>query len=445
LSFKAFLTRFREEAGGDIGRSLIRSFLGVTGILALDACLGLAVAIVLARSLGVAGIGAYGVGLATGRMFSALLQLGLPRLLSREVNHGTARGAWSLVRGVTQFTFATSLGFTLVFAVVTYLAWPAIAVRLPETYAPAMLGGLVFAPLVALANIVSGGLQGWHMVKTAVVGTTVMTTGAMLVLVIAALTLTPGWLTPGRAVALNAGAQCLALALSATIFLVRTLRRTHGVAPTYNIADWRRSMLRFAAADGLMNAEGHIFSLVLGAFATETQVGLFRIAQRAAGLANLGLMAISRVLSPHLGRSFARGDAAGLQKLLTRGAQAMAGSTLVVLIGFTLLGRELLEVVVGPDFRPAYLPLVVLSLGLFARTFFGPCEVLMVMTNQEGTIVRARAIAITVAIGFAVILLNGNAAVGAAAATAMGQVTMALILSRDARRRLGCRTNALGF
>jgi O-antigen/teichoic acid export membrane protein len=244
---------------------------------------------------------------------------------------------------------------------------------------------------------------------------------------------------------LYAGAQFLALLFTATIFLTWTSRRTRGAPPSYNVAVWLRSMARFAVAGGLMIADGQIFALVLGTFASETQVGLFRIAQRAAGLANLGLLAIGRVLGPHLGQSFARGDNERLQKLVTRGAQAMAGSALVVLIGFALLGGELLELAAGPDFRPAYLPLVILSFGTFVQASFGPFEMLMNMTHQEGTIIRARAIAMVVAVTTAIALMGENAAVEAAAASALGMVVLAVMLWRDARRRLGCRTSALGL
>jgi O-antigen/teichoic acid export membrane protein len=442
---KAHFTKFRKEAGGDLGRSLIRSSLGVTGILALDVCLSLAVAIVLARTLGVAGIGIYSVGLAAGRILSALLQLGLPRLLSREVNHGEARGEWSLIRGVAQFALAVGIAVTVVFAIAAYLVWPAIAARLPEAYAPAILAGLFFAPIVALTNICGGGLQGWHKVKTAAASTTALVSGGMLALVTAALVLVPGWLTPGRAVGLSAGSQLLALVFTATLFCAYTIRRTRGAAPSYSIPDWRRSMSRFTAVGGLMIAEGQIFALVLGAFASETQVGLYRIAQRAAGLANLGLMAIERVLAPHVGQCHAHGDGARLQKLVTRSAQAMGGSALVVLVGFAAFGSELLEIAVGAEFRPAYLPLTLLCLGTFLSASLGPLAMLMNMTGNEGAVLRARAVAMLVAIVTAILLMSENAAVGVSIASSLGLLVMALILWRDAHLLLGCRTSALGL
>ena len=57
LPIQALLKQFRQDGRGTLGRALIRSSLGVSGILSLDAVLGIVVAIVLARSLGAAGLG----------------------------------------------------------------------------------------------------------------------------------------------------------------------------------------------------------------------------------------------------------------------------------------------------------------------------------------------------------------------------------------------------
>ena len=445
LPFQALLRQFRQDGGSTLGRTLTRSILGVSGILALDVCLSIAVAIVLARSLGVAGLGIYSVGVAVGRLLTPLVQLGLPNLLAREINHGDARGELPVIRGVVQFAIAVSLGFSAVFGVAAYLGWPLIAAHLSAAYAHTILGGLFLTPMVALANVCSGGLQGWHRVSAAATCKTAFPSGAMLMMLLAALALAPGWLTPERAIGLSVAAYALALALAATLFLTHTLQRIGVAQPSYSIAAWRSSMIRFTAASGLTIAQQQVFVFVLSMFATETQVGLYRIAQRAAGLANLGVTTIVRVIGPHIGQSHARGEKARLQKLVTRGAQAMAVSTLLVVLGFAGLGGELLDLAVGAEFRPAHLPMVILSFGLFVRACFGPFEMLMNMTGHESTIIRARAVAMAVALAAAIALMGENAAVGASVASALGLLVMALMLWRDARRLLDCRTSALGL
>jgi O-antigen/teichoic acid export membrane protein len=147
----------------------------------------------------------------------------------------------------------------------------------------------------------------------------------------------------------------------------------------------------------------------------------------------------------HIGQNHARGEKARLQKLVTRGAQAMAASALLVLLVFAGFGEELLDLAVGSEFRPAYLPLVILSFGLFVHACFGPLDALMNMTGHEGTIIRARAVATTVTIVATIALMGENAAVGASVASALGLLVMSLMNWRDARRLLDCRTSALGL
>lgn len=445
MRLQALLRQFRQDGSGTLGRALIRSSLGVSGILALDVCLSIAVAIVLARSLGVAGLGIYSVGIAVGQLLTPLLQVGLPKLLAREINHGDARGDLPVIRGVVQFAVAVFLGLSAVFGLAAYLGWPLIATRLPTAYAHAILGGLFLTPVVSLANICVGGLQGWHKVVAATVTTAVLRSGSILIMLAAVLIMAPGWLTPGRAVGLNVAASALALVISATLLLAHTFQRLAGVQASYSVAVWRGRMIRFAAASGLMIAEQQALTFILATFASETQVGFYRIAQRAAGLANLGFMTITRVIGPHIGQNHARGEKARLQKLVTRGAQAMAASALLVLLVFAGFGEELLDLAVGSEFRPAYLPLVILSFGLFVHACFGPLDALMNMTGHEGTLIRARAVATTATIVTTIALMGENAAVGASVASALGLLVMSLMNWRDARRLLDCRTSALGL
>ncbi|MEK6216160.1 MAG: oligosaccharide flippase family protein, partial [Boseongicola sp.] len=357
-------------------------------MLALDVCLSISVAIVLARSLGAAGLGIYSVGVAVGLFMTPLLQAGIPLLLTREINNGNARGELPAIRGVMQFAFMISTGLSTIFGSVAYFAWPHIAAHMPSAYSHAILAGLFSAPAVALANIFRGGLQGWHKVGTAITTGTALRSGTMLILLAIALIFVPGWLTPGRAVWLNVAASATAFVIAATLLMTHTLRHLTRVRAAYSIAAWRGSMIRFTAVNGLMIAEQQALTFILATFASEAQVGFYRIAQRAAGLANLGLTNIARVIGPHIGKSHARGGKSRVQKLVTRGAQAMSASTFLVVLLFVGFGGEMLDLAVGPEFRSANLPLVVLSIGWFIRACFGPLEMLMNMTGHESTIIR---------------------------------------------------------
>ena len=234
---------------------MIKSSLSVSGVLALDVCLSLAVAIGLARTLGAAGLGVYSVGLAVGLFLTPLLEAGLPMLLTREINHRNARGDLTAIRGVLQFAFAVSFGLCTTFGAVAYFSWPHIAAQVPSAYSQAILGGIFSAPTVALANLCSGGLQGWHKVGAANTCSTALRSGAMLCLLAIILVLAPGWLTPGRAVWLNVAASGIALLVAATLLMAYALKRLASVRAFYSVVAWRGSMIRFTSISGLMIAE----------------------------------------------------------------------------------------------------------------------------------------------------------------------------------------------
>lgn len=432
------------RGGARLGRAFLRLSLGVSGILALDVLASVAVAIVLARNLGVTGLGLYSIGIAAGRILTPVVQLGLPVLLAREFARAEALGDRHTLGGLVRFAAATLAALTAGFAVLCVIAWPLIDRAVPEAVRAVLLPGLLLTPLAALVSVAGGVLQGFRRVAASAVATTLAQNATMLGLALTAIAFAPGWLTPGRAVWLNAAAVAATLAGAAAFLLPRLAGAWRCARPVYRTRAWMQSAVRFAMAGGLVTAEQHALILVLGVAANEAQATFFRIAQRTASLANLGYATVIRVVGPGISESHARGDIARLRAILSQGARGMAATTLLVLVLLAVAGEWMLGLAFGADFLPAYQPLMLLCAAWSLRAFFGPVEPLMEMTGNEGAVLRARLLGLAVMVTGAAALAPSLGALGAAAAAGLGHAALALSLWRASRQRFGCVPSAFG-
>jgi O-antigen/teichoic acid export membrane protein len=98
----------------------------------------------------------------------------------------------------------------------------------------------------------------------------------------------------------------------------------------------------------------------------------------------------------------------------------------------------------GPEFTVGYPIMFILVIGLLARAATGPVEALMNMLGQQNVcaIVLFGAVALNVALNFALIPSYGL--MGAAAATAISLTMVSVALFVMAKRRLGLHSFVFG-
>lgn len=88
---------------------------GLAIITAGEVILSLLIAVILARSLGVAGLGVYGIGLSLSMICVTLVEFGLPALVMREVAYADAERDYKLQFGIIYFSQTTVFILSLFF------------------------------------------------------------------------------------------------------------------------------------------------------------------------------------------------------------------------------------------------------------------------------------------------------------------------------------------
>lgn len=220
--FRKHISRATAYATGEgLGPLLLRSVTG-TGIVRLAAMLAsFVVGVELARILGVTGYGYYGMALAVVSIAGVPGEMGIPRLVTREVAAATTNGNLPVVFGVLRWADSLCLRVSAVIIVGILAASVILAGEQRSALSDALLLGAPMIPLLALARVRGGALQGLHFIVRGQVPDTLIRPLLLAILIIAL------WLlrlpfSAGTAMALNS-IVAVAVFLLANIWLKRRL------------------------------------------------------------------------------------------------------------------------------------------------------------------------------------------------------------------------------
>ena len=260
----------------------LRSSVGVGGLTVAELVLGLAAAILLARALGVEGLGTYSLALAAVALAGLPVEFGLPNLVMREIaHHGIDREA-GLVKGV------------LIFAVAVIVLMSAVIVPLALIFGYTLMPGLdgaersivpvavLLIPVSALCNTLGGALAGMRLVVIGTMPQKLVRPGVFAIVLGTAAVVEPGWLTPARAMALQLAATVAALAFVGFCFVRHFSDLLQRPRTQIFWRAWGLAMLRLGLSRGIRLAQGQALLLLTGVLSSVENVGLLRIAQRGA-------------------------------------------------------------------------------------------------------------------------------------------------------------------
>jgi O-antigen/teichoic acid export membrane protein len=176
--------------------------------------------------------------------------------------------------------------------------------------------------------------------------------------------------------------------------------------------------------------------LILGIFEPSDQVGIYRIAVQISMLAAFGLHAVNMVVTPRFAELYMQNRLAPLKHLVVAGGRVAQGFTLLVTVGFLLVGKPCLRLIFGPVYTASYLPIVILLIGQMVNSATGSVGNLLNMTGYERETLRGTAVAAAIGIALDVLLIPVWGIRGAATATAVSMAIWKVLLWWAARKHL---------
>lgn len=439
MTLTSWLRRLITRPRGDgLRAGLIRDGLGSAGIQALNRILALAMGIVLARGLGAENYGTYAYVFAIMSLLMVVAEAGVPTLLMREVAVANGKQYWGLLRGALiraiQFVMLASVSVTVLGLIVLW----AIADHLSTAQYQTTMLMLLMLPLTAMARTTTSAMRGLHRV---VVGQAVdALLGPLLVLISAGslFLLVPAMRQPQYAMATQ-------LAVAGIVLLVGgwMLRRflpdaSRSEPAEYRNRQWFKSMLPFMLIGGAGIVNNQTDIIMLGWFASATDVGVYRVAVQGSTMVVAFSMQIAGIVAaPHFARLYTQGEMGRLQHLTTASARVVFLASLPFALSFIIAGGTLAGWIFGDEFVASHRPLAVLSCAYLVSGAFGPIGSLLIMTGNENHAARIlwQTALLNVALNGMFIPFYG--AVGAAVASSISLIIWNVLLFVRVNKSIG--------
>lgn len=425
--------------GGAVARAGRGGGLALVGALCSQGALLLLV--VLVARQGALDVGRYTTAVATQSLLVLLALAGFRAALTRFAAVHLADGDGARLRGLLLLGLGTSGALALAGALVLGLAAPLLAGVLGDPALVPLLRLVALAlPGAVLAEAALSATQGWRTQRAhTLVG---RVAEPLLRLGLTALALALGAGTTG------AVAVLVVSGWSGAVVALLVLRRwTRRAAPAPGRVVEVRSVLSFAVVSWVASvaATGLVWAdvLLLGALATQEEVGAYAVATRLAALVVLAAPPVVGAASPHLAHLLHVGDRAGAARVY---AAATRWTLLLALPAAVVVARhpEDLLGVFGGGYAAAAPVTLVLLVGHLVAAAAGPCTALLTMA---GRVRLSMAVNVAVLVGDVVlvlVLVPRYGALGAAVAWAVALVvgnTVKLVLARTA---VGVRAGAEG-
>ena len=421
---------------------LARALFGVAGLRLIGMALSFLVGVQLARGLGAAGYGIYGVAMSAIALLIIPAEFGMPQLLVREIAASEVVGNWGRMRGVVRW--ANHAAWLLSLAVATGLAlWilltdPGLQMSISKT----LICGVFLVPAVTLGRQRGAALLGLHHIIKGQVPDAIIRPSAFSLMLLAAHLLL-GKITPVLAMALGALSAALALAVVHEMFR-RRWPLTARVAPVETDSRrWWASAVPMALTEGMRGLQGNVATLVMGALATAAATGVFRVASSISVVVGIPVSLFILVGSPTISKLHAEGNREGLQQLIGWLSVGMTAGSILLAVPFFAMGQPLLHYLFGAEFELSNAPLLVLCAGSIAYSIFGPAIILLNMTGHERRVTRSFFISLFFLLLLILPLVRLYGAMGAAVASALAMVLGNAMMWIDAKRYLSVDTSIL--
>lgn len=434
------LNRGRAYVTADgLGPFLVRSVAGSGVVRIASMVASFVVGVLLARGLGVKGYGYYGLALSVLTIAGIPSELGIPRVVTREIAASLARNDQAAVFGVLRWSHRVCLTISVIIGLCAAAAGVVLFSRGSTILGTTLIAGAPLIPLETMAHLKGGALQGLHHVVLGQMPINLLR--PMLMAAILVPLMIAGFaLVPWTAMALYSATAGGVVVLS-DIWLRKRLPPAVPARLVEEGRRWLASSIPIALADGMRVLQTELSVLLMGLMAAPAEVGLFKIAGATAITAAAPFTIIARVAFPVMARLHADNDTVRLQKTVT--ALAWTQFVIVVLMAVPLIVFPdlLLRLVFGQQFTGAAMALRIMSAGQIANAIFGPNTALLLMTNKERRVTRAMAIALALNLITIPPLVLTLGVVGAAIAYTISVLCWNVATWIDGKRLLGIDTS----
>jgi O-antigen/teichoic acid export membrane protein len=416
--------------------TMVLLYAGATGLTFV-------VGVLLAQMLGPRGYGFYALAMTTGTMVGLVTEFGLPVLAMRETGTARASGEWGRLRGLLHWADRTVLALSALLIVGTYAGYYWFQPAGGSEYLATLIWAVAMVPFVAIAKLRSFVLIALDHVLASQVPTMILRPVFFLAGCGAWLWFA-GELAPVAAMAAQAVGAALVMLLIVALYLRHKPPELRTANPEYAVRYWLAACLPMGMTEGLRLLQGQMALLLVGALASASEAGIYRVADAAAAITAMTASIVGTAATPMFGRLWGEQDLAGLQRVASLAAWGMLFGALALGLPLALLGHWLFPLVFGAGFAGSVPVFVVLWLGAIGFACCGLALALATMTGYHVLATQSLGIVAVVNLVLGVVLVPGLGAVGGAVAALAGTIAGNGWCVWQFKRRTGINASLFG-
>ncbi len=403
--------------------------LRVLGLLA-----SFLIGVVLARALGPAEYGVYGLVTTLIALAMTAGVLGTPQLAVRDLSIFAGRKDLAAIAATLhRFGRASSLASVVIAAAIICAGW--WLTRDEPQIAPIILPAALLVPLTASTTLIAAELRGLgHMMKGQWMD--IFARPAL------AFVLTADWVLAG--ISLNASeALWIQVSVTALAALISWtwIRQASPRHKPRSIAiqqePWLKAALFLMAVDLLRNLGGAYGVVMMGWLEDDVALGMFRVAVACIVVVALPITILHVILAPNVAQLYKENRIQELQRLLSLTSAAMVLAVAPIVAAAYLIGRPAIELVFGAEYGPAWLPLFYLCVSQLAFGLFGMGPILLSMCEGERKLFAIYVVSTATGIIAAYPLIITHSATGAAIAMVLSNGLIGLMSWYVGRTEMG--------
>lgn len=423
--------------------ALTRASIATFGMRIVQATLGFANSVIIARMLGPEGLGLYAATLAILAILTIPADLGTSRLAPREVSRAIARNSPETLVHFVKWARKTITRSSIIIAAAVLLAVKITPDLSEQLYMAALFFFIV--PLTARASFAAGVLRG---MKHVILGQSLdMIRTVSLLAGLGALVLLPD-VTVMQVLIV----QILASILGNTVVcalanraIAKTSAGTDCEVDATRATEWKLALPAFAMIAGLAVFGTSIDVIMIEWLSGAAEAGIYQVALQGANAASFGLMALSMTLAPYISESLTKGRTQDVQRLATKSSRAAVAYSALVLAAIILFGRPVLATFFGEEFSSAYLVTILICLGILINSSTGSSLVILSMGGLEKTFLKIVLTGTSIKIAANLYLVPAYGAAGAAMSVVLFYMTVNILFWWSVKKYMSVDTFAISL
>ena len=419
-------------------RTVIASYVLQIGSVFLS----LILSILLARLLDLSEFGDYTYALNWILVLTSLATLGMDKLAVRSVASYASKEQWAMVKGLIRWSTIIVLSFSLFIMVAVFLVRRIFIADPTSTKTVTLSVALLLLPLLSLTRVQQGTLRGLHHIVKGQLAETILRPLLLIFILLLGL-ITIGRMTAPLAMGFHVVAALISLGIIAFLVFHVIRPEVKNLLPAYAGRIWLTIAIPLLFSEMLDEINQRASILMLGNMLNTEVVGVYNVAKRLAEPTIFVLIAVNVTLAPRVASYYSNNRHDELQSMITRSTRFALLASGIVALAILVLGPWLL-LLWGPEFRPGYSVVLILTLGQVVQAAIGPVVLLLNMTGHERNVVVGLAVSTTLNLILNYLLIPQFGINGAAIATVTGILTWNILLAFRVRKLLQIDPSIIG-